>query len=203
MHLEILLEEESMEIVVNSILERINPPQSEHTWKTHPHRGKQDMIRQLPKKLRAYANFLPAMYRNGDYRIIVIVDKDEQDCVPLKTKILNAAHEVGLHTKTIVRIAVCELESWYLGDAIALEKAFPRLSRQRIGRKATFRNPDARPDPTADLQRLLEAEKYGAYLKLAHSRLISGHLDLEPGVNRSHSFQLTTATFVDLLTSGT
>jgi hypothetical protein len=101
----------------------------------------------------------------------------------------------------VIRIAVAELESWFLGDVPALEAAFPKLARLRLRDKARYQQPDQRPHPAVDLERELKHAGYkDGYSKLAHSAKISQYLSLEDDHNRSHSFQVTLARLRDLLT---
>lgn len=199
MHLEILLEEPSMENVLSDLLPRLLGEQTNHTWRMHPYMGKTNLLKQLPKLLRGYRQWIAHTY-GSDHRIIVIVDQDHDDCTELKERILGWAQEAGLIETTTVRIAIAMLEAWFLGDALALETAFPRLRARRIGSKAKYRKPSERPNPAEDLDNEMKAAGYDSgYLKLAHSAQISPHLNLEEGYNRSHSFQVTLALFQKLL----
>ena len=132
MHIEFLVEEPSAEAALNNIVPRVIGV--EHTFKVHPFQGKQDLLKSLPKRLRGYARWLPA-----DWRIVVLVDEDREDCRQLKARLESAASGAGLVTRTaagipsriqvVNRIAVEELEAWFLGDAEALCTAFPKVSK--------------------------------------------------------------------------
>lgn len=188
MHLEILLEERSMENVIREILPRLIPEEKALTWQTHPYQGKPDLIKKLPKLLTGYSNWLPKVY-GADFHILIVIDQDREDCLQLKSRLQLMCQQSRLSEHTSVRIAVCMLEAWFLGDARALETAFPRLTRNKIGTKAIYRQPDQRPNPADDLDE--EFRRSGieeGYLKGAHSRLISKYMSLKPTENRSHSF---------------
>jgi hypothetical protein len=86
----------------------------------------------LEKRLKGYAAWIPA-----DWRIVVLVDEDREDCRRLKSKLEAAAAAAGLLTKTkarktpfvvLNRIAVEELEAWFLGDVEALRTAYPGVA---------------------------------------------------------------------------
>src|SRR5690348_9361720 len=85
MHLEFLLEEASMEVVLRSILSQLANESSEHTWETHPHQGKQDLLKWLPGKMRAYSHWLPK--KHPYHHIVIVLDRDSQDCKELKNYI--------------------------------------------------------------------------------------------------------------------
>ena len=183
-----------MENVINVILPRLIGDSKNHTWQTHPHQGKGHLLKKLPMELRAYGKFMP-----WDWRIVIVLDQDKDDCKQLKQQLTQWVDEAGVNDQTAVRIAVAELESWFLGDTQALETVFPKLSRSKLGGKARYRNPDDRPDPSDDLDRELKEVHYGGYLKLRHSAEIAPHLSLKADYNRSKSFQITLAKLQELL----
>lgn len=188
MHLEILLEETSMENVVQNLLSRLVSEDQEHSWTTHPHYGKQDLLKKLQKKLNAYARWI-----REDHRIVIILDQDRDDCIALKERILSLCRNAGLDdSRVLVRIVVVMLEAWFLGDMEALEKVFPKLERLKLKNKAIYRDPEGRPDPADDLNRELEKVSYKeGYLKGAHSLEIAPYLSLESEHNRAKSFHIT------------
>lgn len=189
MHIEILVEEQSMEEALKILLPRMLP--SETTYRILNFQGKQNLLKQLPVRLRGY-KWIP-----DDYRIVVLLDEDRQDCVALKRHLESAAQQVGLSTKTsagssrfqvLNRIIVEELESWFLGDFEAMRQAYPRLP-ESLPRK--FNNPDAVSGGTWEsLEKTMQRCGYfkGGYLKVEAARKISAHMD--PKRNRSRSFQV-------------
>lgn len=76
-----------------------------NTFKVHPFRGKQHLLKEIPKRLRAYAGWLP-----DDWRIAVLVDEDRQDCHELKKHLVDAARDAGIESRVLCRVAVEELE---------------------------------------------------------------------------------------------
>ena len=135
MHLELLVEEESAKAALEVLIPRIVGP--DHSFDIHPFRGKQDLLEKLPSRLRAYSKWIP-----DDWRIVVLIDEDRQDCVALKQTLVDHAARVGLARRTLCRIAVEELEAWFLGDSQAITQTFPRVSA-RYTRWKRFRNSDA------------------------------------------------------------
>ena len=85
----------------------------------HVFEGKHDLLKQLPTRLRGYRYWIP-----DDWRIMVLIDEDREDCLELKAKLELAASEAGFVTKTsttsernfrvVNRLAIEELESLVL-----------------------------------------------------------------------------------------
>ncbi len=193
MHLAFLVEEESAEAALKEIVPKILGVTV--TFHVHVHQGKRNLLKKLPDRLRAYARWLPA-----DWRIVVLIDQDRQDCHELKTQMETAAERSGLITKSqarapgsfqmLNRIAVEELEAWFFGDVEALRRAYPRVP-QTLAMRAGFRDPDAINGGTWEaLERVLRRVGYhqGGLAKIAAAREISRHMI--PEENRSRSFQV-------------
>ncbi len=156
-----------------------------HTWAVHPHESKQDLLGRLRSRLRGYATWMPA-----DHRIVVLVDRDAEDCKRLKTRITQAVPEAGLPAgRVLARIVVEELEAWYFGDPEALRAAYPRLPAT-VGRRAAHRTPDEIRGGTWEaLERELIRAGYQEGLVKSHAaRTVCQHMD--PARNTSHSFQV-------------
>jgi len=190
MHVEILVEEESAEKSLEILLPRIVGSEVSH--RIHAFNGKPDLLRKLPQRLAGYARFLP-----DDHRIVILVDRDQQECEQLKADLESIAHACGLRTKmshgaarcqVLNRIAVEELEAWFLGDVEALRAEFPRLSPY-LATQSKYRDPDAIRGGTFEtLERLLQSKGYypEGVPKIRLARRVASHMD--PARNRSHSF---------------
>ena len=76
-HIEFLVEEPSMEAFLNSCLPQFLPDKC--TFNIYSYRGKQALLRKLKGWLKGYASWLPQ-----NYRIMIIVDMDQDDCKQLK-----------------------------------------------------------------------------------------------------------------------
>ncbi|MGH9444691.1 MAG: DUF4276 family protein [Terriglobia bacterium] len=142
-HIEILVEEPSMEAALRVIVPKVVDHLS---FEVYPYQCKLDLLDKLPARLQGYAAWLPA-----DYRIVVIVDRDRDHCDRLKQRLEEAAHSAGLTTRTqaggpnykvVNRLAIEELEAWYFGDWQEVQSAFPGVSAN-IPRKQAYRDPDA------------------------------------------------------------
>ena len=193
MHIEFLVEEYSAEAALKNLLPSILS--EETTFTIRPFSGKQDLLFQLPKRLSGYRKWLPE-----DWRIVVLVDRDRENCLALKAKLEDAARQADLATKSSVRgqgqfkvvnrLAIEEMEAWYFGDPAALKQAYPRLP-DTIGRKAPYRNPDAIAGGTWEaLERILKQSGYytSGMPKVETARNVSKYMD--PDRNISKSFQV-------------
>lgn len=193
MHIEFLVEEYSAEVVLTRLLPRIL--HSDITCKIRTFTGKMDLLSKLQKRLKGYRQWLPK-----DGRIVVLVDRDREDCRILKARLENAAKRAGFITKSsaraderfevVNRLAIEELEAWFFGDPEALVRAYPRIPAT-IGRKARYRNPDAISGGTWEaLERILKRYGYcsGGMSKAETAERISEHMN--PSRNSSKSFQV-------------
>ncbi len=88
-HLEVLTEERSMEAFLQTLLPRILPDGS--TFTIHPFRGKSDLLRKLQDRLSAYANWMPE-----NFWVVVMIDRDNDDCRTLKEQLETIAADSGL-----------------------------------------------------------------------------------------------------------
>jgi hypothetical protein len=193
MHIEFLVEEPSAEAALHNLLPKIVG--SVATFAIHPYQGKPDLMRKLPIRLKGYSYWLPE-----DWRIVVLVDADDDDCLALKAQLEQIAQDAGLVTKSAVppgqqfqvvnRLAIEELEAWFFGDVDALKAAYPRVS-PTLDQRARYRNPDAITGGTWEaLERLLQRLNYfrEGLPKITVAREVSRHMD--PARNRSRSFQV-------------
>lgn len=191
-HMELLVEEQSMEAFLRELLPRIMP--TDRTFDIHAFQGKPDLLRKLESRLRGYAHWLP-----DDWRVIVVVDRDEDDCRKLKRRMEAMAAIAGLKSRTqaqghrwqiVNRIAVEELEAWYFGDWEAVRNAYPRVS-PKIPGKHGFRDPDAVAGGTWEaFDRIMRNSGYfqTGPRKVEAARALGALID--PQRNRSRSFMM-------------
>jgi Domain of unknown function (DUF4276) len=182
---DILLEEQSAEAALKFVIRDAENIKI----KFITHQGKGDLLKKLPAKLSGYKKLL-----GHDYRLMVLLDRDKDDCVQLKNKVEAMFRSAGILSKTantsnkthlcVSRIIVEELESWLLGDTVALKRAFPNLE---IPRKFEQKQPDAVGNPSEVLQSLLKKSGYKPTGKIDLARRIGMHWD--PNTNRSLSFK--------------
>lgn len=169
-----LLEEDSARAMLESLLPRILNP--EIRARLIPFEGKQDLEKQMTKRMRGYVN--------PEARFIVLRDQDSApDCKVIKANLAERCQHAGRAAKSLVRIACKELETFYLADLNAVEQGLTlkRLATQQGSAK--FRDPDRLGSPSKELTKLTK----GAYQKVSGSRAIGRHLD--PANTRSPSFK--------------
>ena len=151
MHIEFLVEEETAQIVLDYLLPTMLD--ESHSYEIRIFQGKYNLLKKLPERLRGYRAWLP-----DDWRIVVLVDEDRQDCRQLKSKLETIAHDAGFITKTsstdgqftvLNRIAVEEIEAWYFGDMDAIRAAYPKLDAH-LAQQSKYRDPDAIQGGTAE-----------------------------------------------------
>lgn len=189
-HVEVLVEEASMEAALRALLPRMLQGVD---FEIHQHQGKLDLLMKLPSRLRGYRRWIPE-----SWRIVVIMDRDDEDCRTLKARLEMMASEAGLRTRSVAggsryvvlnRLAIEELEAWYFGDWEAVRSAFPRVP-ETIPVRAGFRDPDAIRGGTWEaLERVLQRAGYfkAGLRKIESARGIAKHM--VPDRNRSRSFQ--------------
>lgn len=199
-HIDFIVEEPSMEIFLRGLLPRLL---GDISFAVYPFQSKQELLTQLPVRLRGYAAWLPERHY-----IIVIVDRDEDDCVVLKQQLEACAEKAGLFTRSrrrgehftvINRIAVEELEAWYFGDWQAVCAAYPRV-KATVPKQKGFRDPDAVAGGTWEaFTRILQRAGYfkGGLRKVESARQIVAHF--EPERNTSRSFQIFRQAIVELV----
>ena len=193
MHLELLVEELSAEAALKKLLPKVIGKETSFT--IHVYGGKRDLLTKLPARLRGYRAWLPE-----DWRIVVLIDEDRQDCLILKARLEQIAAETRFVTKTsattgrrfqlVNRLAIEELEAWFFGDVEAMRQAYPRVPAT-LGKRARYRDPDAIKGGTWEaLQRVLQKAGYyqGGLPKIQVARSIAESMD--PDRNRSKSFQV-------------
>jgi hypothetical protein len=192
MHIEFLVEEPSAEAALKNLVPKLMG--EDISFNIHVFQGKQDLLKNLPKRFRGYRHWLP-----NDWYIVVLIDRDQEDCAKLKKKLEEIAHNEGFITRSntgidgkfqvINRIAIEELESWFFGDVTALEITYPKIPRF-LNEKRKFRNPDSIRNTAETLEGVLRGAGYymGGLPKIEVARRVS--LYMEPKRNISKSFQV-------------
>ncbi len=170
-----------MEAFLSELLPRLLGDRS--TFQIHVYQGKVDLLGKLEARLRGYAKWLPP-----NARIVVLVDRDDDDCATLKGRLERSAAAAALSTprragrsdwRVVTRIAIEELEAWYFADWAAVRRAYPRVPA-RIVNQAPFRNSDAIAGGTWEhFERILKRVGYfsGGLRKIEAAREIGAHLD--------------------------
>ncbi len=141
MHFEVLVEGQVDCTALSFLLPKILGDYSQpHTWTIHKHRGlgeipknpclppnknNQTLLHNLPSKLRAYGK-----EKRDDLVVVVLVDLDDRpDCASFKKELVNLLRFCQHKPKCLFRIAIEELEAWFLGDQQAIRQAYPRVKQ--------------------------------------------------------------------------
>lgn len=144
MHIEILVEDASGAKLLATVLPKLLGEQgSPHTWRVHAYKGvgqipkrmnggddpaKRILLDRLPRLLRGYGN------TPGIDAVVVVLDTDRRNCVNFLSELKALAATCNPPRKTIFRLAVEEVEAWYLGDQQALQAAYPGAKADVLGR---------------------------------------------------------------------
>ena len=178
------LEEPSAQALLEGLLPRLLPQGQSIRYLVFE--GKQDLEKQLARKLRGY--------RVPEAKFVILRDKDSGDCRKTKDELVAQCTLAG-HPDALVRIACHELESWYLADLSAVEKALNLNGLARRQGSRLCAKPDSYPSPYQTLKKLAPS-----YQKVSGSREIGLHLDT--GNTRSKSFSVFIAGLRKLCRTG-
>ena len=177
----IFTEEFSMKTLIESIWPRI-PKSDAVSLKCIPHQGVSDLLRSLPRKLKAW--------RNPNARFLILRDNDNGDCCERKEQLIEICQTASRLEQCKVRIVCQELEAWFLGDLAAIDRA--SLTKRPVRRKQSqtpYREPDTIQDPIRSLDRLLKKDIVAAQQKIIIAKAIGPEMDLDH--NNSVSFNHT------------
>lgn len=144
MHIEILVEDSSGEQLLQILLPKIIGPQGQpHTWRLHAYKGigripsglapkadpaKRILLDQLPKLLRGYGK------TPGIDAVVVVLDTDKRRCSDFLSELKATAASCHPAPNTLFRLAIEEIEAWYLGDREALLAAYPQAKQEVLGK---------------------------------------------------------------------
>ncbi len=168
------------------------------SFEIYPHQCKDELLLRLPQRLRGYGQRRKSDVWFRDHcRIVVVIDRDDDNCARLKRRLEKMANDAGLATRSspkggaymvVNRLAIEELEAWYFGDWEAVQAAYPRVPAT-IPSQAKYRGPDEITGGTWEaFERVLQKAGYygGGLRKIEAARAIA--IRMEPSRNTSPSF---------------
>ncbi len=133
MHIEFCIEDQSGEIFLNQMIPKLIQ-RSDVTWRVHSYKG----IGRIPAKQTSASAIKARMLLDNLPKIIggmaktpwvdvliVILDSDEADCIKLKQDLVDIGRATAPDFNVFFRIAVEEMEAWYLGDLAAIRSSYP------------------------------------------------------------------------------
>jgi hypothetical protein len=205
MHFEVLVEDQSGAIVVEALLQKIFVPTAPaYTYRIHSYKGigrlpknlrgktdpqKRILLDRLPKILRGYGRSL----QTSD-AVLVVIDLDDSDCLQLKRELVSILEQCHPKPNTLFRIAIEEIEAWFLGELSALKRAYPRA-------KDSVLNAYIQDSICGTWEKMADAVYPGGSVKLKPlgypligevkcdwARKITPHMDIDH--NGSRSFQV-------------
>ena len=144
MHIEVLVEDSSGEKLLAQLLPLILGEQgAPHTWRLKAYKGigrippgltakadpaKRILLDQLPRLLQGYGR------TPGIDAVVVVLDTDRRDCKEFLKELKAVARRCQPAPRTLFRLAIEEMEAWYLGDRAGLMQAYPRAKREVLDR---------------------------------------------------------------------
>jgi hypothetical protein len=144
MHIEILVEDASGAKLLEAVLPKLLGEQGGcHSWRVHPYQGigriptnlyaggdpaKRILLDQLPRLLRGYGK------TPGIDAVVVVLDSDRRTCVDFLSELKALLARCDSAPNTMFRLAIEEVEAWYLGDRQALRAAYPRAKADVLNR---------------------------------------------------------------------
>ena len=197
-HFEFHVEEVSMEAFLKAWLRRFLPEGC--TFGIYPYPGKDALLRKIGNRLRGYATWMPA-----EYRIVVVVDCDKDECEKLKSTLERVCESAGLRSRravggpgwqVVTRIAIEELEAMRFSesevDAAALERVaglgWHAYSTDVRREGAKMRQERWwRPHGPRDVEGVVDASAYAGASGLKEHGL-SPRADWRPPAEKSGSF---------------
>ncbi len=174
--LEIFVEEKSMEEFLRILLPKILSDnwRLDHNYFIRSFEGKNNLQKSLPKQVRAFS------YYSEKIGLVVVQDQDSADCKILKSKLSKLILD-NSNLPHMIRIVCKELESWYLGDLSAINKAYSSFKYENYQNKAKFRTPDSLNNVSEELIKILPE-----FQKVTTAKKIAPFLEIHN--NRSQSF---------------
>ena len=175
--LHVFTEEPSAKNVFEIILPKILPENV--NFRVYPHQGKNDLEKALKKPL-------PINSKSTGAKVLITRDQDTADCLELKNRIKDIVGK-NCHCDYYIQIICKELESWFLGDIMAINKGYPRFKPESFKNKSDFRNVDKITNPNIYLLKIIpEFSKRSTLPKLEVSETIAPFLNISD--NKSVSF---------------
>jgi hypothetical protein len=144
MHIEVLVEDSSGAQLVETLLPAVIGPHGDrHTWRVHPYKGlgrlpaglsakgdpaKRALLSQLPRLLTGYGK------TPGIDALVVVLDSDRRDCKSFLNELKGLLRKCQPAPNAMFRLAIEEMEAWFLGDRQAVLAAYPRAKKDVLGR---------------------------------------------------------------------
>jgi hypothetical protein len=180
MTIHIFTEEASIKSVFDIILPKILPEKV--FFSIYKHQGKYDLE-------QAITRTIPSISKIPGSKILIVRDQDNENCETTKKHLVDLLNDC-CHCKYFVRIVCRELESWFLGDLAAIEKAYKRFKATKYLNNAKLRNVDRMVTPHKYLLEIIpEFSEKETLPKIETALKIAPFMNLKN--NKSKSFNHT------------
>ena len=157
MHFEILIEDKSGKIALESIVEKIlGTNGQDHSYRIIAYKGigrlrrdlmqrdlrgktdpkKRQLLDQLHRLLKGYGRSLQDYPKDYPAAVIVVIDLDQRDCMEFKQELVGVLNACYPAPETLFRIAIEEGEAWFLGDRNAVLTAYPKAKTRVLNNYA-------------------------------------------------------------------
>lgn len=138
-HFEILVEDQSGKKALEILIPKLIG--NNHSFKVHAYKGigvipknignKSDpknriLMEQLPRLLRGYGKAFANYSEDYPAAVILICDLDKKCLKEFRLELLQVLDDCDPKPQTRFCIAIEEFESWFLGDIVAIKKAYPK-----------------------------------------------------------------------------
>lgn len=144
MHIEVLVEDSSGARLLEVLLPKLIGAQgAPHSWRVHAYKGigrlpsglstsadpsKRALLDQLPRLLAGYGK------TPGIDAVVVMLDSDRRDCRIFLQELKALLKQCRPAPNTLFRLAIEEMEAWYLGDRQALLSSYPKARKDALSR---------------------------------------------------------------------
>lgn len=138
MHIQFLVEDQSGEILIRQVMNKLLSDRKDHTFDVKHFQGiggykvcsqikdvkNNKMLHDLPIVLKGFDNKYKS---NPNYPalIVVVLDNDDRCTEDFEKQLTDMTMKIGIMTDHVICIAVEEMEAWLLGDRKALLQAYP------------------------------------------------------------------------------
>lgn len=144
MHIEIVVEDASGAKLLAALLPKLLGQQGDpHRWRVHGYKGigriPTDLKTAADPKKRLLLDCLPGLLRAygktpGIDAVVVVLDADQRNCAEFLAELKSVVAACNPAPNTLFRLAIEEVEAWYLGDRDALRQAYPHAKSTMLDR---------------------------------------------------------------------
>ena len=142
MHFQFLIEDQSGQILIEQLMQKVQSEHPDITCNYKAFRGiggftKKNTVKEtkdgkLLNDLSTYLAGFDRSLKHIDAAVFIIVDNDDRDTASFRNELESVAKSRNITVDHVFCIAVEEIEAWLLGDQSALLKAYPQAITSRL-----------------------------------------------------------------------